>query len=831
ELPPPPPPPPPPPLTPLVSHVEWARQSRQSYYHAGPLSGGTRNAALLGNDQAYDITVDAWGNAYTTGAVRLTVGEQRPYKMFVQKVNAGGSVRWTLISDGDAVETGQGISMLGFNASERPGILYVTGYFNSANATFGDKVLQSTSDEVDVFVLKLTDSGSVLWARSLGGDLDDVGYGVDVSEVTGDVFVTGYFKSATATMGEFTVINADKSVNVNKSTSDVFVAQVDANGTVKQLASWGGVSADVGHSIAADASGRVYVAGEYSSLNASFGEQHVLRSTEGDHDGYMEQDPVSGEWSERTDTDMFLAQVGVGDGEVQWVLQAGGLKQEAAESVCIDRQQGARSADSGVFVTGRYDSVRNATFGDSQRAALGRMDVFLLKVSYLGTVVWDFVAGGPGNDVGRSVTVDNLGDAYVGGYFTGSATFSRAPTVRDGQALSSAPYVLTSPTEDDSDLFVMKVWKTGSLDFVLGGGGTGTDRGYGIAATGASSGAHSLYVTGFFENQQGISTFGRYNMSTWANVTSRRYAYTTMNTTYLPDAGFGTEDTITMKILPKQTPPPPPPPPSPPPRPPLRHHHLPLLLPVPASCLLRGIISVHVVLQFDSSEVLPIDFTDQVARTMVSIYTSANGIFTKDNVTLLSITEADPITELKMEAVLPTASDSSGYAAASEERLVEAFLANDYYANMEVAVVKITAFSDRGYTEISETSPGVDNDEEDDLFGTGSTAIDVVLICIFAAVTVFAIALGVHLSRKHAETVKQMLLEAGSKQVHPELPPPETMPMLDNKEANVEQGLKEYADPKPVEGNGIQGDGSEDSADGKLQEAASDKSVDDTIVT
>lgn len=215
---------------------------------------------------------------------------------------------------------------------------------------------------------------------------------------------------------------------------------------------------------------------------------------------------------------------------------------------------------------------------------------------------------------------------------------------------------------------------------------------------------------------------------------------------------------------------------------------------------------------------------------MVSIYTSADGVFTKDNVTLLSITEAYPITELNMEAVLPTPSDSSGYAAAADEKLVAAFLASDYYANMEVAVVKITAFSDRGHTEISQTSPSVDNDDEDDLFGTGSTAIDVVLLCTFATATMFAIALGVYLSRKHAETVKQMLLEAGSKQVHPELPPPETMPMLDNKEANVEQALTEYADPKPAEGNGIQENGSEDLTDGKPQEAASDKSVDDTIV-
>ncbi|MBI3656974.1 MAG: SBBP repeat-containing protein [Acidobacteria bacterium] len=53
----------------------------------------------------------------------------------------------------------------------------------------------------------------------------------------------------------------------------------------------------------------------------------------------------------------------------------------------------------------------------------GREDIFLAKYDAAGNVLWARRAGGSDDDLANGVAVDGSGNAYVTGFFDGTATF------------------------------------------------------------------------------------------------------------------------------------------------------------------------------------------------------------------------------------------------------------------------------------------------------------------------------------------------------------------------------------------------------------------------
>jgi Ca2+-binding RTX toxin-like protein len=103
--------------------------------------------------------------------------------------------------------------------------------------------------------------------------------------------------------------------------------------------------------------------------------------------------------------------------------------------------------------------------------------------------VWARQAGGTSFDRGRGIAVDNSGNSYVTGVFSGTATFG------PGEANE------TTLTSAGSDVFVAKYDSTGALVWAKQAGGTSEDSGQGIAVDGSGN----SYVTGQFD---GTATFG-----------------------------------------------------------------------------------------------------------------------------------------------------------------------------------------------------------------------------------------------------------------------------------------------------------------------------------
>lgn len=152
--------------------------------------------------------------------------------------------------------------------NDAQGNFFVTGYFTGKTACFGEITLINTDpsgQSHDAFIAKFDKSGKAIWAHSAGGASSDEGNAVCVDQ-TGNVYVTGDFRSAEISIGNCKFINS----NPAGYDSDIFIAKYDPSGNLLWAKSAGGMKNDRGTEITTDASGNVSVSGTLLSRTAKF---------------------------------------------------------------------------------------------------------------------------------------------------------------------------------------------------------------------------------------------------------------------------------------------------------------------------------------------------------------------------------------------------------------------------------------------------------------------------------------------------------------------------------------------------------------------------------
>lgn len=275
----------------------------------------------------------------------------------------------------------------------------------------------------------------------------DYAYAIAV-DTQGNAYVTGYFST--------TLVFGGNTLSTNGG-SDMFVAKIDAQGQWVWARNAGGTSSDYGDAIAVDQQGNVYVTGR--AYDATFGPTSL--KTQG---GY----------------DVFVAKLDR-DGNWMWAINGGSTSSDYAKGIAMDSSGNA-------YVTGYF--YNTGTFGThTVSAPSSSAEVYVAKVSSTGQWMWVRSGGGSGSDYGNAVAVDNLGFAYITGYFYNTATFGANTIVASGSS---------------ADLYVAKISPTGQWMWAQKGGGTDSDYGYGIAVDQVGN----SYVTGY-----------TYTSSTWGTTT------------------------------------------------------------------------------------------------------------------------------------------------------------------------------------------------------------------------------------------------------------------------------------------------------------------------
>jgi hypothetical protein len=111
-----------------------------------------------------------------------------------------------------------------------------------------------------------------------------------------------------------------------------------------------------------------------------------------------------------------------------------------AGGVSSVRGQGIAVDSSGnAYVTGYFQGT--AVFGATTLTSAGSNDIYMAKVDSGGNFLWAKRAGGTSYDVGQSIAVDSSGNAYVTGEFVGTAVFGATTLTSAG----------------NSDVFIWKV--------------------------------------------------------------------------------------------------------------------------------------------------------------------------------------------------------------------------------------------------------------------------------------------------------------------------------------------------------------------------------------
>lgn len=286
-----------------------------------------------------------------------------------------------------------------------------------------------------------------LWARGAGSAGSEAVLGT-ASDNNGNLYVIGWYSSATITFGSLTLTNP------GVGTGDVFVVKYDATGTALWAKTFGGAEGDIGNGIAADALGNVYITGSFASSTINFGTTTLTNAGTG--------------------SDVFIVKLNSSGTEV-WAKSAGGIGSDRGNGITVD-------PSGNVFTTGAFTSA-SINFGTGSLINASSVnDFFISKHDSNGNALWAKNAGGINADTGFSIACDSIGNVYATGAFASS-------TINFGSG------VLTNASTGTQDIFVVKYNSLGTAVWSNRSGGSLEDAANGIAVK-----KNNLYITGGFNS-------------------------------------------------------------------------------------------------------------------------------------------------------------------------------------------------------------------------------------------------------------------------------------------------------------------------------------------
>jgi len=226
------------------------------------------------------------------------------------------------------------------------------------------------------------------------------------------------------------------------------------------------------NSVTTDASGNIYVTGNFLSPTIVFGNDTLINAD-------------SSGWS----PDMFFVKYDA-SGNVLWAKSAGGGNSDNGNHVTTD-------VNGNVYVTGDFSS-NSITFGSVTlintytSSSNWVQDIFLVKYDSNGNVLWAKGAEGAWRDYSHSVTTDDSGNVYITGEFDGnSIIFGNDTLILAGW----------------QDIFIAKYDENGNVLWAKSGKGGNSNSNSFSVATDASN---NVYITGDFG---GTITFGSISLT------------------------------------------------------------------------------------------------------------------------------------------------------------------------------------------------------------------------------------------------------------------------------------------------------------------------------
>ena len=433
---------------------------------------GTKFIAAMATDSSSNLYITGYYSA--TGAIlynsdsasfgSLTSAGGNDFVII--KVNSSGFVQWTTRIAGTSSDSGTDMYV------DSSGNIYVTGIFsgtatifNVGGGSFKSLTAIGGGTNQDAIVVKYNSSGIAQWAARMGNATagTDNANGVTV-DFNGNVYVTGIFTGSVGMYNANDVLFG--TINGSVDATAAFIVKYNSLGTVVWGISIGGSGADVGNAVTVDALGNLYTTGSYSLATSTiiFSAEDIVSSL-----------PNAG------GNDAFIAKYTT-SGNFQWATRVAGTTADDAYSVASD-------SDGNVYGLVAYTgtaSLFNAdssSFGSFTNASTTAANIAIIKYNSSGVIQWAAqVLTATGADIGYGITVSPVGNIYVTGSLTGTATVFNANGTSFGTISNSG----------GTDMFVVAYNTSGTALWTARIGAISADIGYGITL----DDNENVYVTG-----------------------------------------------------------------------------------------------------------------------------------------------------------------------------------------------------------------------------------------------------------------------------------------------------------------------------------------------
>ncbi|WPO83394.1 hypothetical protein SD427_03370 [Chryseobacterium sp. JJR-5R] len=274
---------------------------------------------------------------------------------WIVKFSSHGSIEWKKTfggSDNDAV---------GNIIQTADGGYAVTG---STQSNDGDVSGNHGTATNDIWVIKLSSTGTLQWQKTFGGTNND--YGKVIIQTSDGGYILG---------GETNSINGD--VTGFQGNFDFWVVKISSTGVLQWQKTLGGTGTEYLYSLIQTSEGGYIMTGQASSNNGDVSGNHGA-------------------------VDLWVAKIS-STGTLQWQKTFGGTNSEYGQVII-------QTSDGGYTIAGYTQSNDGDVSGNH-----GGTDYWVIKLNSAGTLQWQKAFGGTGNDAGRSMIRTADGGYVVAG--------------------------------------------------------------------------------------------------------------------------------------------------------------------------------------------------------------------------------------------------------------------------------------------------------------------------------------------------------------------------------------------------------------------------------
>ncbi|MCT4628305.1 hypothetical protein [Winogradskyella sp.] len=242
----------------------------------------------------------------------------------------------------------------------------VLGHTQSIDGDITDK----QNENFDYWLLKFDSENNLQWSKTYGGSNDDRGNDI-IQTADGGYIVIGYSSSN------------DEDVSENAGLRDYWLLKLDASGNIIWQKSYGYSGIDVGHNITQTNDGGFFITGVLD-VTASGGEGNTSRNANRHAGGDY--------WALKLDT----------SGNIEWSKYFGGG--------FTDTPYDAIQTNDGYIIVGSSDSD-DVDISDNK----GTYDFWVVKISNTGSMIWEKSFGGDEIDEARAIASTNDGNFIIAG--------------------------------------------------------------------------------------------------------------------------------------------------------------------------------------------------------------------------------------------------------------------------------------------------------------------------------------------------------------------------------------------------------------------------------